>query len=161
MDDAKVRRIIYKDEKFLVNTHAGEFEFSRIGELLSSEEYNEWLEKEKLINPKCLRWKRVGKRKWAWIIDTDKFSKGCYMLFTDAALKEKEPKPNYIGKTKDITTRFGTHCASLDFEKCICLEGKKLHIYFCEETNNCRYGDIEALMIGYNWHKDLYNVFNQ
>ncbi|MDR1694259.1 MAG: GIY-YIG nuclease family protein [Lactobacillaceae bacterium] len=158
-----IRRINNNDgsDKIIVKTHVGIFTFNKIGEILSKEDYNQLVDVEKkkdVVSPDW-RYCRHIKSTYGWVIDKKPESViGCYMLFTDKGLEMLTP--NYIGKTIDINSRFRTHCCSSDFENCVCKDKKeRLYIFFCEKTPNCKEGAIEALMIGYNWHSDLWNRF--
>lgn len=134
-------------EQIIVKTHEGDFIFNKIGRILSKEDYNSETESRKL-----------RKSEYGWFIDKDPINKaGCYMLFTEKMLEFETP--NYIGKTGDIYNRFYTHCCSPEFVESLYEKNENLHIFFCEERDGYKCGDIEAMLIGYKWHAGLWNSF--
>lgn len=143
-------KIIKKNNTSLkIQTHAKHFIFQKAGYILSKKEYNAELERKKT---KYRR--KLYKSSYAYEIEyTGKESAGCYLIFES----DKE-KPSYIGKTTDINLRFRNHLCANHFENAT-KNGRRLEIFFCPASKEFSAGQIEALMIGYLWHKDLWNRF--
>ena len=150
------RRIIkIQDDLLAVPTHVATFIFKKVGYIESVEYYNTKI-KEK--GKGCI----LRKAKYGYDIN-DKFKgmAGCFMFF-----EAGKDKPSYIGKTMDIAQRFRSHICGSKFEECTKC-GEKLDVFFCsdwkplegEEKVDFTPGQIEAIMIGYNWHKGLWNFY--
>ncbi len=153
MSEWNIKKV--KDGSLKVSTHVGTFVFEKVGYIESVKDYNAEIDRQGHGRHLC-------KSKYAYMFDRNKEilnPAGCYMIFE----KGKE-KPSYIGKTQDITLRFRNHICCSYFENCT-KNGEKLDIFFCpsrkysSKRDEFSAGDIEALMIGYLWHKGLWNRF--
>lgn len=147
----KVKRDLLK-----VPTHVATFIFEKVGYIESVKDYNAEIDRLK-------QGRHLYKSKYGYMFEREiKNPSGCYLIFE----KGKE-QPSYVGKTIDIAQRFKNHICCSHFEDCT-KNGEKLDVFFCsdweplveEEKGYLTPGRIEAIIIGYLWHKDLWNCFN-
>lgn len=139
---------IENDTSLKISTHVGDFFFEKIGYIQSKEAYNAEIEKKG-------HGRKLYKSSYAYVFNKDISSPaGCYMIF-----EQNKKRPSYIGKTTDVRTRFRCHLCYKRFEEAT-INGRKLNIFFCPTSKKFSAGAIEALTIGYLWHRDLWNRFN-